>query len=130
MEEIIKQIPISDRWECRDFKVKNKNNYPVSSSDSYSLIIPNDKQYTSMSTYIDFEFESSGLIDVNTYILLDLENEFVYSDTIQIQRVNGCGSTDISFVGTITTSNILKIDLSIAMEAYTKCKVRITSVLT
>ena len=40
-----------------------------------NLIIPNDKQYTSMSTYIDFEFESSGLIDVNTYILLDLENE-------------------------------------------------------
>ena len=26
-----------------------------------NLIIPNDKQYTSMSTYIDFEFESSGL---------------------------------------------------------------------
>ena len=45
MEEIIKQIPISDRWEYRDFNVKNKNNYPVSSSDSYSLIIPNDKQY-------------------------------------------------------------------------------------
>ena len=45
MEEIIKQIPISDRWECRDFNVKNKNNYPVSSGDPYSLIIPNDKQY-------------------------------------------------------------------------------------
>ena len=45
MEEIIKQIPISERWECRDFNVKNKKNYPVSSSDSYSLIIPNDKQY-------------------------------------------------------------------------------------
>ena len=45
VEEIIKQIPISERWECRDFNVKNKKNYPVSSSDSYSLIIPNDKQY-------------------------------------------------------------------------------------
>ena len=45
MEEIIKQIPISERWECRDFNVKNKNNHPVLSDDSYSLIIPNDKQY-------------------------------------------------------------------------------------
>ena len=44
MEEIIKQIPISERWECRDFNVKKKN-YPVSSSDSYALIIPTDKQY-------------------------------------------------------------------------------------
>jgi len=45
MEEIIKQIPISERWECRDFNVKNKKNYPVSSYDSYSLIVPIDKQY-------------------------------------------------------------------------------------
>jgi hypothetical protein len=45
MEEIIKQIPISERWECRDFNVKNKKNYPVSSCDSYSLIVPIDKQY-------------------------------------------------------------------------------------
>jgi hypothetical protein len=45
MEEIIKQIPISERWECRDFNVKNKKNYPVSSHDSYSLIVPIDKQY-------------------------------------------------------------------------------------
>tara|TARA_B100000902_G_scaffold283509_1_gene269503 strand:+ start:211 stop:435 length:225 start_codon:yes stop_codon:yes gene_type:complete len=43
-EEIIKQIPISERWECRDFIVKEKK-YPVSSSDSYALIVPNDKQY-------------------------------------------------------------------------------------
>ena len=77
-----------------------------------NLIIPNDKQYTSMSTYIDFEFESSGLIDVNTYILLDLENEFVYSDTIQIQRVNGCGSADITFSVTIPNENILNISES------------------
>ena len=43
--EIINKIPISERWECRDYNVKNKNNHPVLSDDSYSLIIPNDKQY-------------------------------------------------------------------------------------
>jgi hypothetical protein len=45
MDEIIKQIPISERWECRDFNVKNKKNYPISSYESYSLIVPIDKQY-------------------------------------------------------------------------------------
>ena len=53
VEEIIKQIPISERWECRDFNVKNKKNYPVSSSDSYSLIIPTDKQYKKKNTKDD-----------------------------------------------------------------------------
>ena len=45
LNEILNKIPIAERWECRDFNVKNKKNYPVSSSDSYSLIVPNDKQY-------------------------------------------------------------------------------------
>ena len=93
-----------------------------------NLIIPNDKQYTSMSTYIDFEFESSGLIDVNTYILLDLENEFVYSDTIQIQRVNGCGSADITFSVTIPNENILNISVSKSIPKKSTCKIRVTSV--
>ncbi len=40
LNDKLNKIPISERWECRDFKIRNN-----SAIQSYSLIVPNDKHY-------------------------------------------------------------------------------------
>ena len=41
LNEILNKIPIAERWECRDFKIKSN----LSAIQSYSLIVPNEKHY-------------------------------------------------------------------------------------
>lgn len=44
VKEIVNNIPLSERWECRDFNIKG-NKYPVSSNEAYTLIVPDESQY-------------------------------------------------------------------------------------
>ena len=95
-----------------------------------ALIIPSNKQYTSMTTYVDFVFQSSGLIDVDSYLLLKLENTFVYSDTMTVSHVSGCGSNSIAFTATrsILPDSGLNISVSKAIPKLQSCTIRISSI--
>ena len=49
VKDIVNNIPLSERWECRDFNIKDFNikdiKYPVSSNEAYTLIVPDESQY-------------------------------------------------------------------------------------
>lgn len=44
VKDIVNNIPLSERWECRDFNIKDIK-YPVSSNEAYTLIVPDESQY-------------------------------------------------------------------------------------